>query len=266
MSLERRLEGKVQLITGAASGIGLACAERFVREGAVVAGFDIGEKPDAWSEIEKAAPGSTFHVGDVRDEQAQRDWAADVKAAHGRIDGIVTAAGVASGGPVHLIPTEEWQRVQDINLTGTFLSVKAVIDTMLEQGSGTIITVASVEGLEGAEGGSTYNASKGGVILLTKNLAMDYSRKGIRSNCICPGFIDTPLFQSVIGSPGLEEFRDSIEDQHKIGRFGRPDEIAGAAFFLASDDSSFVTGHALPVDGGYTAGHRHGHTKLMGLD
>lgn len=263
---DQRLQGQVMMVTGASSGIGLACAERFVREGAVVHGFDIAEKPAAWAAIEKDAPGSTFTVGDVRDEAAQTAWAADVKAAHGRIDSMLTAAGVASGGPVHLLPTEEWQRVQDINLTGTFLSVKAVIDTMLEQRSGTIITVASVEGLEGAEGGSTYNASKGGVILLTKNLAMDYSRMGIRSNCICPGFIDTPLFQSVIGQPGLETFRDSIMEQHKVGRFGRPDEIAGAAFFLASDDSSFVSGHALPVDGGYVAGHRHGHTKLMGLD
>ncbi len=266
MSLEKRLEGRVLMITGASSGIGLACAERFVREGAIVAGFDLAEPPDAWKAIEEACPGASFTVGDVRDEAVQNAWAAEVKTAQGRIDGIVTAAGVASGGPVHLIPTEEWQRVQDINLTGTFLSVKAVIGTLLEQRSGTIITVASVEGLEGAEGGSTYNASKGGVILLTKNLAMDYSRMGIRSNCICPGFIDTPLFQSVIGAPGLESFQDSIREQHKIGRFGRPDEIASVAFFLASDDSSFVTGHALPVDGGYTAGHRHGHVKLMGLD
>ena len=263
---DQRLQGQVMMVTGASSGIGLASAERFVREGAIVHGFDIAEKPAAWAAIEKDAPGSTFTVGDVRDEAAQKAWAADVKAAHGRIDSILTAAGVASGGPVHLIPTEEWQRVQDINLTGTFLSVKAVIDTMLEQRSGTIITVASVEGLEGAEGGSTYNASKGGVVLLTKNLAMDYSRMGIRSNCICPGFIDTPLFQSVIGQPSQAEFAEKIKEQHKIGRFGRPEEIAGAAFFLASDDSSFVSGHALPVDGGYVAGHRHGHTKLMGLD
>ena len=215
--MDQRLAGKVMMVTGASSGIGLACAERFVREGAVVHGFDVSEKPAAWAEIEKDAPGSTFTVGDVRDEAAQNAWAAEVKAAHGRIDSMVTAAGVASGGPVHLIPTEEWQRVVDINLTGTMLSVKAVIDTMLEQRSGTIITVASVEGMEGAEGGSTYNASKGGVILLTKNLAMDYSRMGIRSNCICPGFIDTPLFQSVIGQPGQEVFRESIMEQHKIG-------------------------------------------------
>ncbi|MAG33136.1 MAG: oxidoreductase [Deltaproteobacteria bacterium] len=266
MSDSHRLEGKVMMITGAASGIGLACAERFVREGAVVAGFDIDEKPEAWSEIEKAAPASTFTIGDVRDEAAQTAWAGEVKSSLGRIDSMLTAAGVAHGGPVHLITVEEWQRVQDINLKGTFLSVKAVIDTMIEQRSGTIITVASIEGIEGAEGGSTYNASKGGVILLTKNLAMDYSRVGIRSNCICPGFIDTPLFQSVIGVPGLEEFKAAIMDQHKIGRFGRPEEIAGAAFFLASDDSSFVTGHAIPVDGGFVAGHRFGHTRLMGLE
>jgi NAD(P)-dependent dehydrogenase (short-subunit alcohol dehydrogenase family) len=122
MSLEKRLEGRVLMITGASSGIGLACAERFVREGAIVAGFDLAEPPDAWKAIEEACPGASFTVGDVRDEAAQNAWAAEVKTAQGRIDGIVTAAGVASGGPVHLIPTEEWQRVQDINLTGTFLS------------------------------------------------------------------------------------------------------------------------------------------------
>ena len=266
MSGSKRLEGQVMMVTGAASGIGLACAERFAREGAVVAGFDLQATPEAWAEIEQLAPGSCFTEGDVRDEAAQNAWAADVKARFGRIDSIMTSAGVASGGPVHLIPAEEWDRVQDINLKGTFLSAKAVLPTMIEQRSGTIITVASVEGIEGAEGGSTYNASKGGVILLTKNLAMDYSRIGIRSNCICPGFIDTPLFQSVIGLEGLEEFREKIRDQHKIGRFGRPDEIAGVAFFLASDDSSFVTGHAIPVDGGFVAGHRFGHTKLMGLE
>jgi NAD(P)-dependent dehydrogenase (short-subunit alcohol dehydrogenase family) len=266
MADAKRLEGQVMMITGAASGIGLACAERFAAEGAVVAGFDLSEEPAEWVKIEKVAPGATFTRGDVRDEAGQKAWAQDVKAAFERIDSLTTAAGVVGGGPVHLVPLEEWQRVHDINLTGTFLSVKAVIDTMLEQRSGTIITVASVEGLEGAEGGSAYNASKGGVILLTKNLAMDYSRMGIRSNCICPGFIDTPLFQSVIGAPGQEDFKAAIMEQHKIGRFGRPEEIAGAAFFLASEDSSFITGHALPVDGGYVAGHRFGHTKLMGLD
>jgi len=167
---------------------------------------------------------------------------------------------------VHLIPVSEWQRVQDVNLTGTFLSAKAVLPSMIARRSGSIITIASVEGIEGAEGGSTYNASKGGVILLTKNMAMDYGRIGIRVNCICPGFIDTPLFRQVVGGDAFPaEMRDRIRVQHKLGRFGKPEEIAGAALFLASDDASFVTGVALPVDGGFTAGHSVGVAELMGL-
>jgi NAD(P)-dependent dehydrogenase (short-subunit alcohol dehydrogenase family) len=173
---------------------------------------------------------------------------------------------VAEGGPVHLVSQEDWQRVQDVNLTGTFLSAKAVLPSMIARRRGSIVTVASVEGIEGAEGGSTYNASKGGVILLTKNMAIDYGRLGICVNCICPGFIDTPLFRQVIGSDAFPaQSRERIREQHKLGRFGKPEEIAGAALFLASDDASFVTGVALPVDGGFTAGHSVGVVELMGL-
>ncbi|HEX7096662.1 MAG TPA: SDR family oxidoreductase, partial [Acidimicrobiales bacterium] len=131
---------------------------------------------------------------------------------------------------------------------------------MMEQRSGSIITVASVEGVEGTEGGSSYNASKGGVVLLTKNLACDYGRAGIRANAICPGFIETPMFHAVIDQL---PYKDQIREQHKLGRFGRPEDIAGAAFFLASDDSAFVTGVALPVDGGYVAGHAYGIAELL---
>jgi NAD(P)-dependent dehydrogenase (short-subunit alcohol dehydrogenase family) len=136
---------------------------------------------------------------------------------------------------------------------------------MIEQRSGSIITIASIEGLEGGEGASTYNASKGGVVILTKNIALDYGRVGIRANAICPGFIQTPMFDSVLSLEAMAERREQIRYQHKLGRFGRPEEIAGAAFFLASDDSSFVSGVALPVDGGFTAGHAVGIAEMMGL-
>jgi len=260
-----RLEGKVAFITGASSGIGLATAQRFAREGARVVGLDLAACPD-WKSVEEAAPAAGFHVADVRDAEAQQAAVDAALAEHGAIDVLVTSAGIAGGGPVHLVSPEEWQRVQDVNLTGTFLSAKAVLPSMLERRSGSIVTVASVEGLEAAEGGSTYNASKGGVILLTKNLAMDYGRMGIRANCVCPGFIDTPLFRQVVGGESFpEEIRERIREQHKLGRFGRPEEIAGAALFFASDDASFVTGTALPVDGGFTAGHAVGVVELMGL-
>jgi NAD(P)-dependent dehydrogenase (short-subunit alcohol dehydrogenase family) len=254
-----RLSGKVTYVTGAASGIGLACAKRFAAEGAIVVGADLNTN-DAWAEAVAAAPANDFHVLDVRDEAAQHAVVADILAKHGRIDAVVTAAGVAGGGFVHMLELAEWQRVQDINITGTFLTAKAVLPAMIEQRSGSIITVASVEGLEGCEGGSSYNASKGAVVLLTKNLACDYGRAGIRANAICPGFIQTPMFDSVIAELPMTP---AIKEQHKLGRFGRADEIAGVAYFLASDDSSFVSGVALPVDGGYVAGHSYGLSQML---
>jgi NAD(P)-dependent dehydrogenase (short-subunit alcohol dehydrogenase family) len=215
--------------------------------------------------VTSAAKGSQFHEVDVRDEAAQQKMAAAAVEEFGQIDILVTAAGVAGGGPVHMLPVEAWQYVQDVNLKGTFLSAKAVLPTMLEQRSGSIITIASIEGLEGGEGASTYNASKGGVVILTKNLALDYGRMGIRANAICPGFIETPMFASVMNGEDFAEIKDRIRAQHKLGRFGQPEEIAGAAFFLASDDASFVSGQALAVDGGFTAGHWVGITDMMGL-
>jgi len=218
-----------------------------------------------WEALEAPA-GKQFHDLDVRDFSAQQKAVAAVLKEFGRIDVLVTAAGVGGGGAVHELEEEEWDRVLDINLKGTYLSCKAALPAMLEQRSGSIITIASVEGIEGTEGGSCYNASKGGVVLLTRNMAIDYARRGIRVNAICPGFIDTPLLRGVFEHEFMQESKQRIIEHHKLGRFGKAEEIAGAAFFLASDDASFVTGQALPVDGGFTAGHNSGVLKLMGLE
>jgi NAD(P)-dependent dehydrogenase (short-subunit alcohol dehydrogenase family) len=256
------LEGRVAIITGAASGIGLACAQRFAKEGATVVGVDRNACDD-WASVEAHGGKTQFHQLDVTDGAAQNAVAAQTVEAFGRIDVMVTAAGVGDGGPVGMIEEEAWDKVVDINLKGTFLSIKSVLETMTAQRSGSIITVASVEGINGTEGGSAYNASKGGVVLLSKNVAIDYGRMGIRCNAICPGFIDTPLLNEVMGL--MPEFREDVVRETKVGRLGKPEEIAGAALFLASDDSAYVTGHALVVDGGYTAGHNHGIVQMMGL-
>ncbi len=263
----KRLEGKVAFVTGAASGIGSACALRFAQEGARVVGFDAAEKGDGrWAEAARISPGALLIAGDVRREDVVAAAVATARERFGRLDVVVNSAGVAGGGPVHLLSVEEWDRVVDINLKGTFLVCKHAVPAMLEQGAGSIVNIASIEGLEASEGGSAYNASKAGVVLLTRNMAMDYGRRGLRVNAICPGFVDTPLFNQVFDTAGLEEYRGRILEAHQLGRAGRPEEIANAALFLASDEASFVTGHALVVDGGFTAGHRMGLTKLMGLE
>lgn len=261
-----RLAGKVALITGAASGIGASCAERFADEGARVGGIDVCQ-PDsaAWKRVADAGPDTSFHIADVRDEAALSAAVAQCQEQFGRIDSLVNCAGVAGGGPVHLLAPEEWDRVLDINLKGTYLACKQVLPQMLEQRAGSLINIASVEGIEGIEGGSAYNASKGGVITLTRNLAIDYGRRGIRANAICPGFIRTPLSESIF-SDGMALTLDRIVEATQLGRLGEPDEIASAALFLASDESSYVTGQSLVVDGGYTAGHRVGISRLLGLE
>jgi NAD(P)-dependent dehydrogenase (short-subunit alcohol dehydrogenase family) len=205
------------------------------------------------------------HAVDVRDEAGVEAAVRAVVEREGRLDAVVNAAGVAGGGPVHLLPAEEWDRVVDVNLKGTFLVAKHAAAAMVAQGSGSIVNIASIEGLEGTEGGSAYNASKGGVVLLTKNMAIDYGRIGIRVNCICPGFIETPMMAAVMENEGMKTYRDRWLEEHKLGRFGQPSEIAAAALFLASDDASFVTGHALVVDGGFTAGMRAGVLEGLGL-
>ena len=256
-----RFQGRVCLVTGAASGIGLACARRMAEEGAQVVGVDLDDSP-AWQSLGLGEP---MHRMDVRDFGAQRQLVDEIHARHGRLDVLVTAAGVAGGGAAHQLEEEEWDRVVDINLKATWLSCKAALQRMAQARSGSVITIASIEGLNGCEGGSCYNASKGGVVLLTKNIAMDYGRLGIRANAICPGFIETPMFSAVMGDEGMAAYRDRVREQHMLGRFGRPEEIAATAAFLGSDDASFISGQALAVDGGFTAGCSFGTHAMMGL-
>jgi NAD(P)-dependent dehydrogenase (short-subunit alcohol dehydrogenase family) len=251
------------VITGAASGIGLATARRLLHAGATVVGCDL----IPGSEPLDGPGGYTFVAADVSDEAAVAEVFA---AAPGRIAGVVHSAGVAGGGPVHLLPLAEWDRVIAINLTGTFLVAKAAVARMLTQERvdgerGSIVTLASVEGIEGTAGGSCYNASKGGVVLLTKNIAIDYGPMGIRCNAICPGFIDTPLLATVLNDPFMADARAKTVNEHALRRLGRAEEIASTAAFLVSRDASFVSGQAIAVDGGYTAGRDHGMTELMGL-
>ena len=249
--MQERLRDKVAVVTGGASGIGAASAIRLSDEGATVITLDVADGADRQL--------------DVRDEGGVAALMAEVVAEHGQLDIVVNAAGVAGGGPVHVLDEAEWDRVVDINLKGTFLVAKHAALAMLERRSGSIINIASIEGLEGTEGGSAYNASKGGVVMLTKSMAIDYGRRGLRVNCICPGAIDTPMLRSIIDPDGMATYTDRMREEHLLGRFGEPSEIAAAVAFLASEDASFITGHALVVDGGFTAGLRVGLLDEMGI-
>jgi NAD(P)-dependent dehydrogenase (short-subunit alcohol dehydrogenase family) len=246
------LDGQVALITGAASGIGEACALAFAREGAKLCLTDrAGDAVKALAERICSEGGEAIGIEVDVSDRAQVD--ASVQAAldrFGRLTCAVNSAGI--GSPDQLVgdmSDEHWQRQMSINLTGTFYSVRAEIAAIRLQGEGSVINISSGAGLKGIQGLAHYASAKHGVIGLTKSAALDHAKDGIRVNAICPGYIETPIHQR-----RKDEGRPwDIAALSPLGRAGRAEEIADAAIWLASSRSSFVTGIALPVDGGFAA-------------
>ncbi|MGI9326715.1 MAG: SDR family NAD(P)-dependent oxidoreductase [Pseudomonadales bacterium] len=250
-----RLSNKVALVTGGASGLGKGVAQRFVEEGATTVITDINQQGQ---EIAKSL-GASFVEQDVRSEEGWQQLMAEVVTNHGRLDVLVNNAGIFTSCPVDETPLDEWQRVLDVNLTGVFLGCKYAVRQMKQNSggpSGSIVNLSSVVGLRGQLGGASYSASKGGVRLLTKTVALENARAGIRCNSIHPGVIDTPIMDPLFAAvEDPKAMRARIEQSLPIGYMGEPArDIGNMALFLASDESVYVTGAEMVVDGGMTIG------------
>jgi NAD(P)-dependent dehydrogenase (short-subunit alcohol dehydrogenase family) len=243
------------VITGAGSGIGRVAASLFAAEGArvVVADVVADHAGAAVAQIVEAGGTALAVTVDVSDEAQVAAMVAAAVDAYGGLHVMFNNAGIFpdDDGGILDTPPETWQRVMEVNLKGVWLGCRAAVPAMLDSGGGSIVNVASFVALVGAATAQmAYTASKGGVLAMTRELAVEYARRGIRANSICPGPIETPLLAELLSDP---ERRQRRLVHIPIGRFGRPEEIAKAALFLASDDASFVTGSALVVDGGITA-------------
>ena len=252
-----RLSGRNAVITGGAAGLGLAIAHAFTTEGASVALVDIDAARAEASAADLAGAGGRAIgiAADVTNSDAVDAAILRARSELGSLDVLVNNAAVAGFGGVDSTSLEAWERVLAVNLTGTFLVSRAVVPVMLEQGRGAIINLGSIAGLVGVAGMAAYSATKGAIVSLTRQMAADYSGRGIRVNCICPGIV-----------PGTEMGRTVLEvvdpdadararrlAKYPIGRLAQPEDVAAAALFLASDEAGFVTGIALAVDGGMTA-------------
>jgi NAD(P)-dependent dehydrogenase (short-subunit alcohol dehydrogenase family) len=246
------LSGKVAIVTGGDSGIGKAISELFAAEGASVVVADIHDSGTA-REISKKGGRAIYVKTDVGDEAQVRRLVARAKRSFGGVDILCNNAGIELLRPMLETTEEEWDRVLRTNLKGVFLTSKHVIPEMLKRGGGTIVNTASQLGLVGLENFTAYCASKGGVVLLTKSMALEYARKNIRVNCICPGPVQTPMLErELMTEPDPDAARKMWARRQPVERLGQPQEIAEAALYLASERSSFVVGHALVIDGGYT--------------
>ena len=248
------LEGKIALVTGAGSGIGRATALAFAREGAKVVVADVAAEggKETLRLIEEAGGSGFFVEGDVSITGDVRTIVQAAVEHYGRLDCAFNNAGIEGAqAPTAECAEENWDRVLAINLKGTWLCMKHEIPIMLKQGGGAIVNTASVAGLVGFPNIPAYNASKGGVIQLTKTAALEYAKQGIRVNAVCPGVIRTPMVERFLG--GSPEAEAQFVAMEPVGRMGLPQEIAEAVVWLCSDAASFVTGHAMAVDGGLVA-------------
>jgi NAD(P)-dependent dehydrogenase (short-subunit alcohol dehydrogenase family) len=249
-----RLRDKVALVTGAASGIGRSTVELFAAEGAHVIVADVADdhgQAVATAIVEAGGDAAFVHADVTQAEDVERMVAAAIER-FGKLDVMVNSAGVLLPADASVTATSDdvWDRTMAINLRGVFLCCRQGVPAMLRSGGGSLVNVASFVALMGAATSQiAYTASKGGVLAMTREIAVEFARSGIRANAICPGPIDTPLLAGFLP----EDERDRRLEHIPMGRFGRADEVAKVALFLSSDDSSYITGSALVVDGGITA-------------
>jgi meso-butanediol dehydrogenase/(S,S)-butanediol dehydrogenase/diacetyl reductase len=240
------LEDKTAIVTGGATGIGKAIAEKFTERGASVV---IAGRSEAAGEETAAELDCTFHRCDVSEYaqvEALVEWTVDE---FGGLDVVVNNVGVGQSGSVEEMSLEEWQTVIQVNLTGVMYGARAAMPH-LKESDGAIVNVASIFGLVGGPGAPAYSAAKGGVVNLTRELAVDYASEGVRVNSICPGFVETPMTDEYLDQ---EQFYEFVRGQTPLGRVAEPEEISGLVAFLASDEASYITGANIPVDGGWTA-------------
>lgn len=246
-----KLKDRVAIVTGGASGIGAASARLFAREGAKVAVVD--QDKDGVAKVAKELDGIGI-VADVSSDAQAKAGVQRVLDKWGRVDVLLTAAGVSLGGTVDAVDEATWDRTFAVNVKGTYLWIHHAIKPMIAAGSGAIVTVGSQLAQSSPGRNAAYVASKGAIASFTKTMAVDHAKQGIRVNALMPGVIDTPMpARSLKRYADPEAMRAYWYERHPMGRIGKPEEVAQAALFLASDDASFITGHLMFVDGGWTA-------------
>jgi 2-keto-3-deoxy-L-fuconate dehydrogenase len=253
---DMRLKDRIAIVTGAGSGIGRASALLFAGEGAFVALVDRDQAGmvETLSAIREAKGDGSEHLGDVGDGDFAKATVDGIVSRHGRLDVLMTAAGWSCGGTVVTTSPSDWDAVFRTHVGGTWLWARAAVPQMQRQGKGSIVTLASQLAIAGGKGNSAYIAAKGAIISLTRTMAVDFATDGIRVNAIAPGAIETPMLQRSFArheDPGAA--REASRNRHAMKRFGKAEEVAEAALYLASDASSFATGTVMVVDGGWLA-------------